>query len=40
VEIDVQEVLKEMRETIGMMAQENALLKIQIQKLTANDTGS
>jgi len=35
-EIDVQEVLKTMRETIGLMAQENAILKAQINKLTTN----
>jgi len=29
-EIDIQEVLKNMRETIGLMAQENAVLKAQI----------
>ena len=35
-EVDVQEVLKNMRETIGLMAQENAILKAQITKLTIN----
>jgi len=35
-EVDVQEVLKNMRETIGLMAQENAILKAQITKLTTN----
>ena len=35
-EIDVQEVLKNMRETIGVLAQENAVLKAQVEKLTTN----
>lgn len=35
-EVDVQEVLKNMRETIGLMAQENAIFKAQITKLTTN----
>lgn len=35
-EVDVQEVLKNMRETVGLMAQENAILKAQITKLTTN----
>ena len=35
-EIDIQEVLKNMRETIGVLAQENAILKAQIAKLTTN----
>lgn len=34
-EIDIQEVLKNMRETIGVLAQENAVLKAQITKLNA-----
>jgi hypothetical protein len=29
-EVDIQEVLKNMRETIGALAQENAILKAQI----------
>jgi hypothetical protein len=29
-EVDIQEVLKNMRETIGALAQENAVLKAQI----------
>jgi len=29
-EIDIQEVLKNMRDTIGLMAQENAVLKAQL----------
>ncbi len=33
-EVDIQEVLKNMRETIGILAQENAVLKAQITKLT------
>lgn len=32
-EIDVQEVLSNMRETIGNLAQENAILKAQIKTL-------
>jgi cell division protein FtsB len=32
-EIDIQEVLKYMRETIGALAQENAILKAQIAQL-------
>ena len=32
-EIDIQEVLKELRETIGVMAQENAILKATITKI-------
>jgi cell division protein FtsB len=35
-EIDIQEVLKSMRETIGVLVQENAVLKAQITKLTTN----
>jgi hypothetical protein len=35
-EIDIQEVLKNMRESIGVLAQENAILKAQISKLTIN----
>jgi hypothetical protein len=33
-EIDIQEVLKNMRETIGTLAQENAILKAQITEST------
>ena len=33
-EIDIQEVLKNMRETIGTLAQENAILKAQIDQPT------
>jgi hypothetical protein len=33
-EIDIQEVLKYMRETIGALAQENAVLKAQINQST------
>ena len=33
-EIDIQEVLKNMRETIGTLAQENAILKAQINQST------
>ena len=29
-EVDIQEVLKNMRETIGVLAQENAVLKAQL----------
>lgn len=35
-EIDIQEVLKNMREIIGNYAQENAILKAQITKLTTD----
>jgi hypothetical protein len=35
-EIDIQEVLKNMRESIGVLAQENAILKAQIIKLTTD----
>jgi hypothetical protein len=35
-EIDIQEVLKNMRETIGVLAQENAILKAQITKSTTD----
>jgi hypothetical protein len=34
-EIDIQEVLKNMRETIGVLAQENAVLKAQITSLSS-----
>lgn len=33
-EVDIQEVLKNMRETIGTLVQENAILKAQINQLT------
>jgi hypothetical protein len=33
-EVDIQEVLKYMRETIGSLAQENAILKAQIDQST------
>jgi hypothetical protein len=35
-EIDIQEVLKNLRETIGVLAQENAILKAQITKSTTD----
>jgi hypothetical protein len=35
-EVDVQEVLKNMREWIATVVQENAILKAQINKLTTN----
>jgi hypothetical protein len=35
-EVDIQEILKNMRETIGALAQENAILKAQISNPTAN----
>lgn len=35
-EVDIQEVLKNLRETIGVLAQENAILKAQITKLTTD----
>lgn len=35
-EIDIQEVLKNMRESIGALAQENAILKAQITKLNTD----
>jgi hypothetical protein len=35
-EIDVQEVLKNMRETIGVLAQENAILKAQVAQSTTD----
>lgn len=35
-EVDIQEVLKSLRETIGVLVQENAVLKAQITKLTTN----
>ena len=36
-EVDIQEVLKNMREWAGALVQENAVLKAQLSKLT-NDT--
>lgn len=35
-EIDIQEVLKNMRDWAGSLVQENAVLKAQITKLTAD----
>jgi hypothetical protein len=35
-EVDIQEVLKNMRETIGVLAQENAILKAQIAQSTTD----
>lgn len=35
-EVDIQEVLKNMRESIGVLAQENAILKAQLTKLTTD----
>jgi hypothetical protein len=35
-EIDIQEVLKNLRETIGGYAQENAVLKARITQLTTD----
>jgi hypothetical protein len=35
-EVDVQEVLKNMREWAGLLVQENAFLKAQLSKATAN----
>lgn len=35
-EVDIQEVLKSLRETIGVLVQENAVLKAQITKLTTD----
>ena len=35
-EVDIQEILKSMRETIGSLAQENAILKAQLTKLTTD----
>lgn len=37
-EVDIQEVLRHMREWAGALVQENAVLKAQIQQLIANDT--
>lgn len=37
-EVDIQEVLKNMREWAGALVQENAVLKAQIQQLITNDT--
>jgi hypothetical protein len=34
-EVDIQEVLKNMRETIGVLAQENAVLKAKITSLNS-----
>lgn len=35
-EVDIQEVLKHMREWAGALVQENAILKAQLEKITAN----
>jgi hypothetical protein len=35
-EVDIQEILKNMRETIGVLAQENAILKAQITQSTTD----
>jgi hypothetical protein len=35
-EVDIQEVLRNMRETIGVLAQENAVLKAQITQSTTD----
>lgn len=35
-EINIEEILKNMREVIGAYAQENAILKAQITKLTTD----
>jgi hypothetical protein len=35
-EVDIQEVLRNMRETIGVLAQENAVLKAQIAQSTTD----
>jgi cell division protein FtsB len=37
-EVDIQEVLKNMREWAGALVQENAILKAQVNKLNTNDT--
>ena len=37
-EIEIQEVLKNLRETIGVMAQENAILKATIAKLQSAES--
>jgi hypothetical protein len=37
-EVDIQEVLKNMREWAGALVQENAVLRAQLQQLTTNDT--
>jgi hypothetical protein len=34
-EVDIQEVLKNLRETIGVLAQENAVLKAQLISLNS-----
>ena len=34
-EVDIQEVLKNLRETIGILAQENAVLKAQLTSLNS-----
>lgn len=35
-EVDIEEVLKNMREWAGALVQENAILKAQLNKVTAN----
>lgn len=35
-EVDIQEVLKHMREWAGVLVQENAILKAQLEKTIAN----
>ncbi len=35
-EINIEDILKNMREWAGALVQENAILKAQIEKLTAN----
>lgn len=37
-EVDIEEVLKNMREWAGALVQENAILKAQINQLNTNDT--
>lgn len=36
-EVDIQEILTNMRETIGMLAQENAILKAQLKDKTTTN---
>jgi hypothetical protein len=36
-EVDIQEVLRNMRETIGALAQENAILKVQLKDKTTTN---
>ena len=37
-EVEIQEVLKNLRETIGAMAQENAILKATIKQIQNTDS--